>query len=128
LVFTITMWNVFPDTPEPAFVAVEVTTTCMYAGRGPDGAGALFPGGVLHPVPQLGVVGLFANPWNDDGAGPPLSVLPFDHCGLQNVTEVPEALLPSPITKLPPPGAKGGSPVGWKKQGLIFSTRSVCVT
>jgi hypothetical protein len=121
------MWTVLPEIDDPDFEALEATITAISGGSGPDGAGALLPGGVVHPAPHEGVVGFSANPWNDDEAGPPLNVLAFDHCGLQKVTELPVALFPSPTTKLPPPGAKA-SPVVWKKQGLIFSTRSLCVT
>src|SRR5436309_7463210 len=78
----------------------------MKAGSGPAGGGALLPGSVLQSVPQLGVAGFRAKPLKAAGAGPPLNEFSFHHCGPQNVTCVPAALLPSPITNAPPLGTK----------------------
>jgi hypothetical protein len=64
----------------------------MNAGSGPAGGGALLPGSVLQPVPQLGVDGSFAKPLNAAGADPPLSEFSFHHWAPQKVTDVPAAL------------------------------------
>src|SRR5256885_9334418 len=66
------------------------------------GGKALLRGSVLKSAPQLGVAGLSATPWKLEGGGPPLSVFSVDHWAPQKVTAVPGALLPSPITKVPP--------------------------
>ena len=90
----------------PDFEAWPVTITPMNAGNGPSGGGALLPGSVDQPAPQLGVCGLFAKPLKLAGAGPPVSVFSFDHCAPQKVTTFPTPLFPSPIAKAPPPGGK----------------------
>src|SRR5579872_6139086 len=99
------MCRVSPEMVEPDFVIELATITPMYEGSGPPGGDALLLGPVVQLVPHTGGTALSSNPLNDDGVGPPLRVLSFDHWAPQNVTAVPLALLPSPITK-PPPGGK----------------------
>jgi hypothetical protein len=75
----------------------------MDSGSGPGGGPELLPGLVDQLVPQAGdVSGVLAKPLKDAGAKPPLSVFAIHHCAPQNVTGVPTAALPSPMTKLPP--------------------------
>ena len=103
---TITMCGVLPEIVEP-FCEIELETrTAMYGGSGPAGGGVLLPGSVVQFVPQLETGGVSSKPLKAAGAAPPLRRFSFDHCAPQNVTEVPTALFPSPITNPPPPGAK----------------------
>jgi hypothetical protein len=103
----ITMCGVLPEIADPDMAAELVTITAMYLGSGPAGGGALLPGSVLQFTPQPGTLGLTAYPLKLAGAWPPLSELSRAHCAPQNVTADPVALLPSPMTNAPPPGANG---------------------
>src|SRR5712692_692811 len=100
------MWTVSPEISEPSLPTELVTITAMKAGSGPSGGGVLLPGSVVQATPQLGVVGSSAKPLKLRGAEPPLKELSFAHRAPQKVTEVPIAAFLSPMTKLPPPGAK----------------------
>src|SRR5450759_607161 len=81
--------------------------TPMKAGSGPAGGGVLFPVSALQLVAlQLGALGLSAKPLKLAGADPPLREFSFHHCAPQKVTELPTTAFLSPMTKLPPPGAK----------------------
>src|SRR5260370_37616641 len=105
------MWSVSPEISEPSLPTVLVTITAMKAGSGPSGGGVLLPGSVVEATPQLGVVGSSAKPLRLGGAEPPLVGLFFAHCAPQKVTELPVAAFLSPMTKLPPPGAKANPTV-----------------
>src|SRR6185437_8608658 len=75
----------------------------MNAGSGPAGGGGLLPGSVDQVAPHAGrLAGAFSKPLNAAGAEPPLRSFRFHHCAPQNVTAVPTAALPSPITNVPP--------------------------
>ncbi len=100
------MCTVLPKIAESDWLTELVTITAMYAGSGPAGGGVLLPGSAVQLMRQLGVVGFSAKPLKLAGAGPPLTELSFPHCAPQKVTDVPMTLLPSPIAKAPPPGAK----------------------
>src|SRR5712691_7514736 len=100
------MWTVSPEISEPSLPTELVTITAMKAGSGPSGGGVLLPGSVVQATPQLGVVGFSAKPLKLLGAEPPLVGLSFAHCAPQKVTESPTEAFWSPMTKLPPPGAK----------------------
>src|SRR3954465_4392169 len=95
------MWTIVPETVEPDFVTLLVTTTDMYAGSGPFGGGGLLPASVVNVPPHVGDAGFLAKPLKAEGAGPPFTVLEPDHWSPQKVT-VPVAL-PSATTKAPPP-------------------------
>src|SRR5216683_2679276 len=75
------------------------------------GGGVLLPGSVVQATPQLGVVGSSPKPLKLRGAEPPLVGLSFAHCAPQKVTALPVAAFLSPMTKLPPPGAKANPTV-----------------
>src|SRR5207249_748997 len=96
---------------EPDWLMLLATITAMVPGNGPFGGGALLPGSVLQPVPQLGTFGFRAKPLKAAGAAPPLRLFSFHHWAPQKVTLVPAALFLSPITKAPPPGAKEATSV-----------------
>jgi hypothetical protein len=98
----------------------------MYAGSGPFGGGALFPGLVFQPTPQFGVSGFFANPLKAAGAEPPLREFFFHHCAPQKVTFVPIALFLSPITNEPPPGANANTSV-WQVATVWLPPTSLIV-
>jgi hypothetical protein len=73
-----------PEISEPVRLTLLATATPMYPGTlatGPE----LLPGDVLHVAPQDGGTedGVDANPLKADGAAPPDSVFPFDHCAPQ---------------------------------------------
>jgi hypothetical protein len=94
---------VLPEIFEPDFETELETSTAMKAGSGPGGGGGLEPGSVDQSIPQATpLLGLDSKPLNAAGAVPPLSVFRFHYCAPQNVTFVPTAAFPSPITKLPP--------------------------
>ena len=78
----------------PDFVIWLETTT---ETRSPTDAGGaeLLPGRVVQACPHVAVA-LSANPLNDAGAPPPLSVLSFHHCAPQKVTWAPTEILPNP--------------------------------
>src|SRR5262249_24395147 len=71
-VLTTTIWTVSPENCGPNFVILLDTITPMSAGSGPLGGGVLSPGSAPHPVPQLGVDCVSANPLKLGGAPPPL--------------------------------------------------------
>src|SRR5260370_38844239 len=105
------MWTVLPEISEPSLPTELVTITAMKVGSGPSGGGVLLPGSVVQATPQLGVVGSSAKPLKLRGAEPPLVGLSFAHCAPQKVTELPVPAFLSPMTKLPPPGAKANPTV-----------------
>jgi hypothetical protein len=86
----------------PDFV-IELDTRTVMNGGTLVGGPELLPGLLIQAPPQVGGFGLVepAKPLKPAGAAPPLSVLKFAHCALQNVTRLPITAFPSPITKLP---------------------------
>src|SRR5260370_11065757 len=105
------MWTVLPEISEPSLPTELVTITAMKVGSGPSGGGVLLPGSVVQATPQLGVLGSSAKPLKLRGAEPPLVGLSFAHRAPQKVTVLPVAAFLSPMTKLPPPGAKANPTV-----------------
>src|SRR5690242_5649762 len=120
------MCGVLPEICAPDFDDELATITPMKAGNGPAGGGALLPGSVVQPVPQLGTDGFLAKPLKLAGAAPPLSAFSFDHCEPQNVTLVPFELLPSPITNAPPPGAKAKIRTSQLASAVLPPTSAMC--
>src|SRR5690349_10932184 len=96
-----TIFMIVPLIVEPDFVTLLVTITDMYAGSGPFGGGALFPGSVVKVAPHVGAAGYLAKPLNDDGPAPLLILFAVDHWLPQKFT-VPVWLW-SPMTNAPPP-------------------------
>src|SRR6266478_1438860 len=121
------MWTVLPEISEPSLPTELVTITAMKVGSGPSGGGVLLPGSVVQATPQLGVVGSSAKPLKLRGAEPPLVGLSFAHCAPQKVTEVPVAAFLSPITKLPPPGAKANPTVVQELVAMLPPTSWIVV-
>ena len=108
-----TMWRMLPEIVEPDLSAELMTITAIKAGSGPSGGGVLLPGSALQTAPQVGVVGFSAKPLKLRGAEPPLKELSFAHWAPQKVTVFTDQdRVPlSPMTKLPPPGAKENASV-----------------
>src|SRR4051812_17648465 len=91
----------------PFLVTLLDTITLMTPATVGGGPG-LFPDSLVHPMPQAGGFEAdSAKPLNAAGAAPPLTEFDFAHRAPQNVTVLPGAALPSPITNAPRAGGGG---------------------
>ena len=100
---TTTILRTSPETVEPDIRTLVDTSTPIYDGKGEAGGSELFPGPVVHVMPQFGgsAVSVLVNPLKLGGAAPPLRVFSVGHCALQNVTLVPIGAFRSPMSKAP---------------------------